>query len=304
LKILIVCSGTQGRPSPFIREQAEALINLGCSVEYFLVKKKGVTGYLKAYAKLKGVINTFHPDLIHAHYGLSGLMANLQRKVPVVVTYHGSDINTPWVRRLSKISMKLARKNIFVSKTLAVLSGKTNPVVIPCGVDLETFKPVEKKLAREKMGLTAGYTYILFSSSFDNPVKNYPLAMKAIEMIASPDIKLVELKGYSREEVSCLMNAADVALMTSVTEGSPQFIKEAMACNVPIVSTDIGDVKELIGSTTGCFIAASDPEDVANKLLQAISLQGRTNGREQVLPIDNKEIAVKLLSLYNRVLLG
>ena len=304
MRILIVCSATLGKISPFIQEQADELKNIGCCIEYFLIQKKGVIGYLSSYLKLKKSIDTFHPDLIHAHYGLSGLLANLQRRIPVIVTYHGSDINIPWERKLSKITNRLAKENIFVSKRLANLSGKLDPVVIPCGLDLETFKPIDKILARKKMNLSLNYIYILFSSSFDNPIKNYPLAIKAVGLLTITNVKLIELKGYSRDEVSYLMNAVDVALLTSFSEGSPQFIKEAMACNVPIVSTDVGDVREVFGNTKGCFITSDEPKDVTNKILQAISFQGRTNGREQVLSFDNKEIGATLLLVYNRILQG
>ncbi len=92
IKILIVCSGNSDELSPFIQEQADSLSTLGIKIDFFKIKGKGMFGYLRNHFKYKEKIRNFKPDVIHAHYGLSGLFANLQRKVPVVTTYHGSDL--------------------------------------------------------------------------------------------------------------------------------------------------------------------------------------------------------------------
>ena len=120
MKILVVASFNKGRFAPFILEQAEALKDAGCQIEYYGLQGKGLNGYLKNLPSLKRKIKEFQPDIVHAHYGLSGLFANLQRRIPVVATYHGSDINDPKVLRFSKMAMRLSAWNIFVSrKTLA-----------------------------------------------------------------------------------------------------------------------------------------------------------------------------------------
>lgn len=116
MKILFVASYNKGRYAPFITEQAVALRQAGCEVDFFGVIGKGITGYLKALSKLKEKICYFQPDVVHAHFGLSGLLANLQRSVPVITTYHGSDINLPKNRPFSKMAMYLSAWNIFVSK--------------------------------------------------------------------------------------------------------------------------------------------------------------------------------------------
>ena len=121
MKILIVASYNKSRFVPFIVEQAEALKVAGCDVDWFGLQGKGVKGYFKNLPALKNKIKECQPDIIHAHYGLSGLFANLQRKVPVVTTYHGSDINERKVLRFSKLAMRLSSWNIFVSqKTLRI----------------------------------------------------------------------------------------------------------------------------------------------------------------------------------------
>ena len=116
MKILIVGKNKPGHFAPFVEEQARALLQQGCEVVFFGVQGKGIWGYLRCLPALKRAIRQHQPDLIHAHYGLSGLLANLQRIVPVVTTYHGSDINKPNILRFSKIAMRLSVRNIFVSK--------------------------------------------------------------------------------------------------------------------------------------------------------------------------------------------
>lgn len=300
MKLLIVANYNKGRFAPFILEQVEALKNEGISIDFYKVIGKGISGYLKNGRELIKTINKVKPDIVHAHYGLSGLLANLQRRVPVVTTYHGSDINLSNIYRLSRICMKLSAFNIFVSKKNQDKAGlKKNQILLPCGVDLELFVPMDKSEAREKLGLDLDEKLVLFAGAFDNKVKNPALAQSAVALM--DNVRLLELKNYTREQVAMLMNAVDVALMTSLTEGSPQFIKEAMACNCPIVSADVGDVKEVIGETQGCYIAAYDYKDIAYKLKQALAFATRTNGRNRIidLNLENKAIANKLISIYN-----
>lgn len=140
MKILIVASYNKNRFVPFITEQAEALCQAGCEIEWFGVQGKGITGYLKAIPDLRAKIRECKPDIIHAHYGLSCLLANLAtRNVPVVSTYHGSDINLSKVRPLSKIAMRMSAWNIFVSKRTMALVGAVEGrkcSLIPCGINL------------------------------------------------------------------------------------------------------------------------------------------------------------------------
>jgi glycosyltransferase involved in cell wall biosynthesis len=301
MRILIVASGNAGYVTPFIRDQVKSLNKINIRTEYFLIKGSGVIGYLKNFVRLNQEINRFKPDLIHAHYGLSGLLASLQRRIPVVVTFHGSDINDLKERKYSVLASKLCRRAIFVSDELAEIIQFKNPEIIPCGVDLDVFFPMDQVMARKKMNLEKTKKYILFSSSFTNEVKNYPLARSAVDLLDDPSAELIELKGFDRTEVSILMNAVDCVLMTSKTEGSPQFIKEAMATNTPIVSTDVGDVKRVIGHTEGCFISQANKESLSDNLNRALEFPGKTNGREAIAGFDNKSVALKLSKLYKAI---
>ena len=306
MKILVVASYNKGRFAPFILEQASALENVGCEIDYYGLQGKGLKGYLNNLPSLRRKIKTFRPDIIHAHYGLSGLFANLQRQVPVVVTYHGSDINDPKVLPFSKMAMQLSAWNIFVShRTLGIVHPNRDYSLLPCGIDLCDLQLTEKAEARQKMGLDVSKRYVLFAGAFDNAVKNAPLAKETIAVLHDEDVELIELKGYSREEVTLLMCASDAFLMTSFTEGSPQVIKEAMACGCPIVSVDVGDVKERIEGVEGCYVTTTrEPEHLAQCLELAVRFEGKTKGRDKIIAdkLDNRLLADRLLGIYGKVI--
>ena len=302
MRILVVASFNQGRFAPFVVEQAEALKRQGCEIDFFGLQGKGIRGYLKNLPKLKRKIKAFRPNVIHAHYGLSGLFANLQRRVPVVTTYHGSDINERRVRPFSRMAMCLSAWNVFVSqKTIDIARPQRKYSLIPCGVDLLDLQLTEKSEARWQMGFQAGNNYVLFAGAFDNEVKNAALAQQTVEELHDSKAELFEMKGYSREEVTMLMCAADAFLMTSFTEGSPQVIKEAMACGCPIVSVDVGDVKERTEGVVGCFVSETrEPEELACLLQEALAFEGKTKGREKLVAdgLDNRLVAQRLMEIY------
>lgn len=304
MRILIVASGNKGAMAPFIVEQAEALKAIGCEVGFYGLRGKGVKGYLGNLSSLRRKIQDFRPDVVHAHYGLSGLLACLQRRVPVVVTYHGSDINDPHVFRYSQKAMRLAAWNVFVSrKTLEIAHPKKKYSLLPCGIDLAEQQLTERGEARRTMGWSGDKRYVLFAGAFDNEVKNAPLAQEAVALLGE-DVELLELKGYTRDEVTLLMCAADAFLMTSLTEGSPQVIKEALACGCPIVSVDVGDVKERTEGVAGCYVAESrEPEALAGLLQKALAFEGKTKGREKLVAdgLDNRVVAQRLMEIYETV---
>lgn len=308
MKVLVICSFKKGlheNMAPFVHEQVEALRHQGLICGVFLVRGKGFSGYLKQFKPLKTRIESFNPDVIHAHFGLCGLLANLQRQVPVVTTYHGSDINDKKVLPFSKWAMRLSAWNIFVSrKTVEIAKPKKNYSLLPCGIDLTELQLTEKSEARKRMHLAGSKKYVLFAGTFDNAVKNAALAKEAVTLLRDDNVELLELKGYIRDEVTLMMCAADAFLMTSITEGSPQVIKEALSCGCPIVSVDVGDVKERIESVDGCFVTQTrEPQELAGLLEKAVMFEGNTKGREKVIAdgLDNRQVAEKLLRIYNEV---
>ena len=218
MKILIVASYNKNRYAPFIVEQANALVEKGCEVEYFGIVGKGIKGYIKAYKSFVKKIKEFKPDIVHAHYGLSGLLANLQRAVPVVTTYHGSDINLPKVLKLSKITMRLSAFNVFVSqRNVDIAKPKKKFLLLPCGVNLPEYNEEDLIAIKKQLNWQETKKYILFAGAFDNKVKNSPLAIESVKLLDNTE--LIELKGYTREQVTALFYAVDAFLMTSFTEG-------------------------------------------------------------------------------------
>lgn len=305
MKVLVIANYNPGYFSPFVLEQISALRYEGVKVDTYGIVGKGLIGYLRNVRGIRQKIRLFQPDLIHAHYGLSGLCANLQRGIPVVTTYHGSDIHSGGrLLKLSQIAMQLSVYNIFVSKKILELSAykKDNTCILSCGIDLSTIQALPKEAAREELGFDTNKKIGLFSGAFNNYIKNYPLAKAAVERLK--DVELIELKGYSREEVNLLMNACDFQLTTSFRESGPLVVKEAMACGTPVVSVDVGDVREVVGNTEGCFIAERDVDDIAEKIKQALAFKGKTNGRQRIisLGLSNDLVAKQIVSIYNDVL--
>lgn len=303
MKVLIVARCKNGRYAPFITEQVDALEQQGVVCQFFGIRGKGVWGYLRQYREFRSVIRAFQPDIIHAHYGLCGVFANLQRIIPVVTTFHGSDINNARIRPWSKLAMRLSAFSVFVSrKNVAAARPSKNYALIPCGINLEDYPIVDKEEARARIGLNLMRKYVLFAGAFDNAIKNAPLAKTAVSLL--PELELLELKGYTREQVSLLMQAVDAFLMTSFTEGSPQVIKEAMACGCPIVSVDVGDVKERVAGVENCLIVPSDAKLIAEALHKVLTLEDRPQGRDVIVRdgLTNVQTAQAIIRLYQSIL--
>ena len=303
MKVLIVARYKANGYAPFITEQVGALESIGVQCRLFGINRKGITGYLQHFSNFKKVIRDYQPDIIHAHYGMSGLFANLQRKVPVVTTYHGSDINRRKARIFSKVAISLSALNIFVSqKSIDLVHPGKHFALIPCGITLDDFPIIDKQAARAAMKLDPDKLYVLFAGAFDIVIKNAPLAQATVNLING--IELIELKGYTRSDVATLLQAVDALLMTSFSEGSPQIVKEAMACGCPIVSVDVGDVKELVMGLDGCYITQAEENALSCALIRAFQNPGRTEGRSRLIArgLTNKQIASRIKHEYELIL--
>ena len=298
VKILIVASGNNKIFSPFVQEQTEIIRALGHELNYFLIKGKGVFGFLGNWIRYRKHVQYGNYDLIHAHYGVVGLFAGLQWHAPVVVTYVGSDIGNRLHFLFSFIGALRADYNIFVSKKLRKsMFFLKKESIIPYGVDLKTFYPMPSGEKNNKI------KKVLFAGAFSNKVKNFSLAKEALSLVKESHEILELMKGYSREEINILMNEADVLLLTSFREGSPQVIKEALACNLPIVSVNVGDVQEIIQDADNCFVVAHDPVEIAEAVETVFKNQRRSkDGRIRVQGLELMAVAHKILSIYNRVL--
>lgn len=319
MKVLFVSSGnSEFGISPIVKNQGESLKKNGIDIEYFTIKGKGINGYLKNIPILKKYLKTHHYDVIHAHYSFCGWVSKLTlTKIPVIVSLMGSDTygnvdlygkkkSNSYINILSSKILQLFVKKIIVkSKNLESYTYLKNKVkIIPNGVDINKFKPIEKNICREKLNIDINYKLILFLGNPSDPRKNFNLLKNAINNIKDVNLKIIKPYPVDNKDIVYFMNAADVLVMTSYLEGSPNVIKEAMACNLPIVSTDVGDVKEIIGDTEGCYICSYDPTDVAEKIKMALSFGKRTNGRKRIieLGLDSDSIAKKIIDVYQEVL--
>jgi glycosyltransferase involved in cell wall biosynthesis len=290
---------------PFITEQGNKLKDFGCEVDYFTITAKGIEGYLGHLVKLKGKLKEKKYDIVHAHFGLSGALAVLQRKVPVVITFHNGETLTTKGNIISSGASLFSAWNIYVAEhiyKLTYLKRRRKSLILPCGINLEEMKLIPQEEAKKQMNLPENKINVVFGGVFANIRKNVSLAQEAIVLTGRNDINLIELKGYTRKEVNSLLCGADLLLLPTLSEGSPQIVKEAMACNCPIVTTDVADIKVLMNNTSGCYLSSFEPGDVADKINLAIVFGKRTNGRESVLKYDNAIIVKQIVDIYNEIL--
>ncbi len=305
MKILIVCSGNSRLGMPvFVREHAENLQRHGVDTEYFLIKGKGIGSYRKHIKLLKEFLKLSDVDIVHAFFGLSGLVCSFQKIKPLIVSFVGCDINIPWQRTISKtFVIPKTKKNIFVSEKLYELAGRPEKsIVLPFGVDLTKYSLREKVKAKNKLGWDQDKKYILFASTFDRIEKNSELAFSALRLIEDKNIELIEFRNIDDTKIADYYAASDLLLLTSIREGSPQVIKEAMAMNIPIVSTDVGDVKDTVQNIEGCYLTSFEAQDVAEKIKLALSFGKNTNARTALQSLDNNYITEKIIGLYKNVL--
>ncbi len=301
MKVLFVSSGnSKSGISPIVKNQGESLKKEGVELEYFTIKGKGLKGYFKGIFELKKHLKTKEYDIIHAHYWLSGITAAFAGAKPLVVSLMGDDVKASGLFRIivSFFYYLFWDKTIVKSKDMYKTFGKKNVAIIPNGVDLEKFRPIEKKFALEVTGWDETKRHILFTSNPKRSVKNFSLAKEAFDLIKDDSLELHYLVNIPNEKVPFFYNSADVIVMTSLWEGSPNAIKEAMACNIPIVSTDVGDVKDVIANTKGCYISSYDPKEFADSIKKALLFNNRTNGREKIRALSSENIAKKIIALY------
>ncbi|MGH9351805.1 MAG: glycosyltransferase [Terriglobia bacterium] len=301
----------------FIKEQAESLRPFG--VEYdllFINGRESKWNYTRGVRKLHRALRKGRHDLIHAHFGLAGCVARLQARVPLVVTFHGDDVLgrptksgriTAKGRFFQASSFLLARSAAAVivqSQEMKETLRLPRAQVIPCGIDLNLFQPMQQEEARAKLGLPAGTTYVLFPYNPAEERKRFDLVEEAVRLAGRevPGLEILRVTGKPHAEMPLYMNAADVLVMASMIEGSPVAVKEAMAVNLPVVSVRVGDTAELIGETEGCYLATRDPASIAAKIVEVCRRGQRTHGRDAIarLAIDN--IARRIVEVYARVL--
>ena len=309
MKVLFIRSGNSG-DDPISTRQGESLEKAGLNVSFYDIIGKGLRGYLRNISLIRKAVREFGADLLHAHYGLSGILASLSLTgKPVVTSLMGSDVLRSGL--IPVFLIRIFSKYFWIATIVKTAEMKTKTglkdvLVIPNGVDMEIFFPGDRDRSLKRLGWEKSEKHILFASDPARPEKNYALAQKAFSLVAGEYLKepvrMHFLSGINRDEVADYYRASDVLLLTSLHEGSPNSVKESMACNCPVVSTDVGDVREIISDAEGNFITSFDPADVAKKTVQVLDSGKRTDGRGKIAHLDSRVTARRIVEVYETVL--
>lgn len=315
MRVLAVIPG-EGKDASFIfaRRQVESLAKLGLAVQIFYLKSRVSPGpVLREWLRLRRAIFEFSPDVVHAHYGtITSFLCTLATSRPVAITFRGSDLNPApeigFLRRrtgllLSQISALRASAIVCTGSRLrdSLWWRREVTKVLPSGIDLELFKPMDQERARKELSFNLSERIVLFNASMDSVLKGVVLAEGAVECAESlvGKIQFIQLDGtVPPEKMPVYMNAADCLVLASRSEGSPNVVKEAMACNLPIASVDVGDVAELLQGVSPSQVTSRDPRVLGEAIAGILRLRKRSNGREKIQKYSDEKIALRILEVY------
>ena len=304
MRVLVVTNMWPHKEEPsfgtFVAQQVEGLRQRGIEIDVLFINgKRSRWQYLLGIPRLWGALLRRHYDLVHAHYVFSGWVARMQVCRPLVVSFHGGPELDGYQGRLVRALVRLVDGCSVPSHKERERLGWPKAHVVPCGVDLNLFVPQPRDEARRRLGLPMDQKLILFVGE-DRVEKRLDLiqAAAAIVQETSPQARLLHVTGQPHTAIPTYMNAGDVLVLASDLEASPVVIKEAMACNLPIVSTDVGDVADVFGDTEGCYLAAHTAQDIALKVQQALAFGRRTNGRERVARLQVADEVNGILDMY------
>lgn len=329
MKVIFVASGNKkggSIVSAFVQSQYDSLKKKGLEMRLFPVVGHGAMAHLRAVWQLRKLVRREKPDVIHAHYSIYGYVAaiacfGLWCKPKIVVSILGSfpRRNKKW--RLVRFCVQhIWNKTLVKSERTKRQLGLDVPV-IPNGVNLDIFQLKSIVDCRKSIGFEEGKKYVVWCSNPERIEKNWALAEEGVRELVDEGIsaELVAVYNKTPQEVCTYMNAADCLLLTSWSEGSPNVIKEAMACNCPIVTTDVGDVTERLENLDGCYVAITEhpiinqqtqetymdenAREVAECLRKALAFGKRTDGRKRILAdqLEITQIAKRIIKLYESI---
>jgi glycosyltransferase involved in cell wall biosynthesis len=305
----------------FVRDEADALREAGVDVDvYFVNGRANKLNYFGMPAGFFERIRSTSYDVIHVHHSFCALVATMQKKIPVVWTFHEGEISGDTtdalreqpIKRLAyskKMKRYVARKVdavVVVAEHLREPLGRPDALWLPAGINWKRFAPMETAAAKRDLGLAADKRYVLFPAAPSRVEKRYDLARAGFDHYRATapqanDLELIALDNVPHERVPLFMNASEAVLMTSAFEASPVTIREALACNVPVICTDVGDARVVMSGIAGCHIVDADAEHIATALRETLSSPRRVNARERMHAYALDSVAQKLIALYGEV---
>lgn len=288
----------------FYRQQIAALEDIGIECDTVAVPNtdngaRTVGHYARFYGQaLRQSLSEY--DVVHANYGLTAPAALAQRRRPVVLSLWGSDLLGSY-GRLSRWCANRCDEVIVMSEHMAGELDRRSHV-IPHGVDMDVFRPAPQTVARDEIGWDQESRIVLFPYDKNRPIKDFARARTVVDAADERLDERVELRtvsGVDHDKIPRYMNAADVMLLTSRREGSPNTVKEALACNCPVVSTDVGDVSDYVTDLEYSGVA-DDDEVLTDKLVRVLEDAPVSEGREQVAELGLSQMARNIASVYQR----
>jgi glycosyltransferase involved in cell wall biosynthesis len=311
VRVLVVTNITPDPATPsrgvFVRDQVAALRRAGIEVE-LLSFPGGKWNYPRAVPRIRRLLRSERFDLVHAHYGLAGWCASLAGAEPLIVTFHGTDVRHPVVGPMSR---RLTRRLDLVAGASRALFAPESErpglpkrpgaaAVLPCGADLERFRPSPRAEARERLGLDLEGRYLLFPAATPRPEKRYD---RAAEVGRLADAEVLTGGAIEAERMPDWVNAASAVLVTSQNEGFGLAAVEALACNVPVLSTPVGVAPTLLRGVEGCLAEPFDAPRWAELARRHLDTPDpRVAGRERARWFSAELMAERVLVAYREVL--
>lgn len=306
----------------FVKDEVEALRRTGIELDvYFVNGRANKLEYAKMPFGFFIRLRRKRYDIVHVHHSFCGLIATLQREIPVVWTFHEGEITgdtadalreqpikyVAYSKRMKQYVARRVDALVVVAEHLRAPLGRPDAVWLPAGVDVDLFAPLDTAEAKRRLRLSEAKRYVLFPSVPSRVEKRYELARRAVEILRerapeAGNVELIALNNVPHEDVPVYMNASEVVLLTSAFEASPVVIREALACNVPVLSTDVGDARVMLNGIAGCSVVAGDPSRIAEALRTALASPRRVAGREKMQRYSLQNSAQTLVGLYRTTL--